>query len=298
MPEATGAEAVSDPLAPGARLAWKVAAAEAGGARHEFIESGHCLIGILSLEKLVDAKAGLGLPPATLAAARIESDGIETLLRRTGLNATRLRRGLRQALGTGAHVFTGQPISRSPSLKLAFKRARTLAGDTPINSLHLLAALLEEPDATVAGALQSAGARALDVVGPALAGAETVADALLAGPPPPQPQPPTGAAPASPAPAGKADLARRLEPILSELQRAVRETHGVTLRVTPEAAAFVVEQGFHPDHGVSELAGAVERWVQGPLSALVRSGKIRRHSAWALVYDEGGVYLIPDADHS
>jgi hypothetical protein len=28
----------------------------------------------------------------------------------------------------------------------------------------------------------------------------------------------------------------------------------------------------------------------------VRSGKIRDHLTWQFVYDEGGVYLLPDED--
>jgi hypothetical protein len=38
----------------------------------------------------------------------------------------------------------------------------------------------------------------------------------------------------------------------------------------------------------------VERLIHGPLSALVLTGKLTRHTAWAAVYDEGGIYLLPE----
>jgi hypothetical protein len=34
--------------------------------------------------------------------------------------------------------------------------------------------------------------------------------------------------------------------------------------------------------------------VQGPLSGLMLSGKLTRAAEWRLVYDEGGVYLLPE----
>jgi hypothetical protein len=40
---------------------------------------------------------------------------------------------------------------------------------------------------------------------------------------------------------------------------------------------------------------AVERLVQAPVANLILEGKINRHPAWTVAYDEGGVYVIPAA---
>jgi hypothetical protein len=38
---------------------------------------------------------------------------------------------------------------------------------------------------------------------------------------------------------------------------------------------------------------AVERLVRAPVAHLILEGKIKRHPAWTVAYDEGGVYVIP-----
>jgi hypothetical protein len=38
----------------------------------------------------------------------------------------------------------------------------------------------------------------------------------------------------------------------------------------------------------------VERLIHGPLGALVLTGKLTRHTSWVAVYDEGGIYLLPE----
>ena len=47
--------------------------------------------------------------------------------------------------------------------------------------------------------------------------------------------------------------------------------------------------------GACEARRAVERLVEAQVSNLVLSGKLLKHPAWRLAYDEGGVYLLPDA---
>jgi ATP-dependent Clp protease ATP-binding subunit ClpA len=75
----------------------------------------------------------------------------------------------------------------------------------------------------------------------------------------------------------------------------VGRRHGVRLRVTPEAASFAAERAAEAGLDVREARAIVERLVHGPLSALVLTGKLTRHPAWAAVYDEGGIYLLPEA---
>jgi len=81
---------------------------------------------------------------------------------------------------------------------------------------------------------------------------------------------------------------------LAELTSAVERRHGVRVRVTPEAARFAAQQAALASAGARGARRTVERLVHGPLSALVLTGKLTRHTAWAAVYDEGGIYLLPE----
>ena len=82
---------------------------------------------------------------------------------------------------------------------------------------------------------------------------------------------------------------------LAELTSAVERRHGVRVRVMPEAARFAAQQAALAAPGARGARRTVERLVNGPLSALVLTGKLTRHTAWAAVYDEGGIYLLPEA---
>jgi ATP-dependent Clp protease ATP-binding subunit ClpC len=88
-------------------------------------------------------------------------------------------------------------------------------------------------------------------------------------------------------------LRRIARPMLQALASRVRERHGVELIVSPEAEEFLARAGFSAEQGAREMDRTIERLVQAPLSGLVLSGKLSRHAAWSLVYDEGGVYLLP-----
>ncbi len=251
-------------LTPAASLAWKIAAAEAGASRHEFIERGHFLIGLLSLEKVIhDAPPGLELPSLVKEAVARENARLDDLLAPLKLRATALRRALREALGLAAHEAQGRAISRSPSLKAAFRRARTLAKGTPIDCMQLLTAVIEEPDPVLQRAFNNAGARQEDLRQKALAAASP------------------------PSAAGK-----ELDALLKELCRSLLDEHGIALKITPQATAFLSDVT-SPGPEAEAAKHAVERWVEAPLNAMLESGKLRKHTTWQLVYDEGGVYLVP-----
>jgi ATP-dependent Clp protease ATP-binding subunit ClpC len=81
---------------------------------------------------------------------------------------------------------------------------------------------------------------------------------------------------------------------LAEIVSAVERRHGVRLRVTPDAARFVADRAGAEGAGASAARAMAERLVQGPLSALVVTGKLSRHAAWKAEYDEGGIYLLPE----
>ena len=92
----------------------------------------------------------------------------------------------------------------------------------------------------------------------------------------------------------EADVRRIARPLLAALITRVRKTHGVLVRFEPEAEAFVIRSGFDAEKGVRELKRVIERLVEMPLSSLALSGRLARHPAWKAVYDEGGVYFLPE----
>ncbi|HSB60573.1 MAG TPA: ATP-dependent Clp protease ATP-binding subunit [Vicinamibacteria bacterium] len=146
-------------LTPGADLAWKLAAAEAANAGHSQIENALLLVGILSLEKVGGETAEITLPPEVLRAVEDEARRVGEVLERCGVEASRLRRLLRERLGKGAHDHHGRAVGRSPGCKETFYRAAMLSGPAGVSSLDLLAALGEAPDALVARAVREAGGR-------------------------------------------------------------------------------------------------------------------------------------------
>jgi hypothetical protein len=75
----------------------------------------------------------------------------------------------------------------------------------------------------------------------------------------------------------------RSRSIIGGLVKAVKQQHGVDLQVSSEAEMFLAK------------AGLVEarRLILTPLAGLVHSGKLAKHAVWRIVYDEGGVYLLP-----
>lgn len=86
---------------------------------------------------------------------------------------------------------------------------------------------------------------------------------------------------------------RILRPWVRAIGERLIEQHGVRLSVTPEAEAFLAREGYSATLGARELQRTVERLLQVPLSNLILSGKIKRHPEWQLVYQEGGVHLLP-----
>jgi ATP-dependent Clp protease ATP-binding subunit ClpC len=92
---------------------------------------------------------------------------------------------------------------------------------------------------------------------------------------------------------GADDAVRILRVRLRGLCETVERQHGVRLEVEPEAEDFVARTAFDPAGGVRELRRLVERLVEAPLSSLILDGKIRKHPAWRVAYDEGGIYVVP-----
>jgi hypothetical protein len=92
----------------------------------------------------------------------------------------------------------------------------------------------------------------------------------------------------------EADTARAEAGLVEPLLLSLREAHGAALRVTPEAAAFVAEQMARRSGEPGGQPRALEQLVRAPFESLASSGKIGKRKAWQLVYDEGGLYWLPD----
>jgi len=92
----------------------------------------------------------------------------------------------------------------------------------------------------------------------------------------------------------ESDVRRIARPLLAALINKVRKTNGVFLRFEPDGEAFVIRSGFDAEKGVRELKRVIERLVEMPLSSLALSGKLAQHPAWKAVYDEGGLYFLPE----
>jgi hypothetical protein len=134
-----------DPVktSPGAKLAWRIASAEAGDTGYPEIEKGHLMIGILSLGSF----SGHTLSrPENRASDPVFSEWkiIEQILARTGINVS-AKTAIREELGLAGTDSRNGPVHRSKQVKSIFSRAGELSGDDTVTCPDLLAALVENP---------------------------------------------------------------------------------------------------------------------------------------------------------
>ncbi len=152
-------------LSAGASKAWDVAAEEAARARQRFIEKEHLLIGILSLDKAIEA-----VEEAELKALKAEHDAVLNVLEGAcGVPspATALRRALRKSLGGEDKYPDRKMMHRSEECKSIFRRAGALSySKGEVTSLHLLAAVLERQGPVIEAALEGLGIKATDLLEP------------------------------------------------------------------------------------------------------------------------------------
>ena len=153
-----------------ASAAWQISAQEAAAGKHPLIEPDHLLLGICSLEKIQMSGAANDLDPLSQKALQAETAAVEDVLGAFELDPTSLRRSLRQRLGKGNARSAEKIVHRSPPCKQMFQRAGELADvGGEITCIHLLAAILEQPSATVSSVLEEAGVKPGALLGRALA---------------------------------------------------------------------------------------------------------------------------------
>jgi ATP-dependent Clp protease ATP-binding subunit ClpC len=139
---------MSEP-SPGLAVAWRIAAGEAGAAGCGRIECAHLLMGLLSLDKAnPEVLKSLGLSAEQMSLVAGEEAAIQSLLEPLALSTRVLRRDLRARVKRRPARARGV-MSRSVAAKAAFARAETLAAGAPINSLHLMSALMRDPDPVI-----------------------------------------------------------------------------------------------------------------------------------------------------
>jgi ATP-dependent Clp protease ATP-binding subunit ClpC len=133
----------------GVELAWSVAANEAVRAGYQYVEREHVLIGLCSLEKF---------PPSNTTNPNLNADALQRLseetavvghvFREAGIEASTVRRWLREQMGASSYSRTEPVIHRSDACRALFHRAGRLAeaaSSSEVRCSHLLAAMLEDP---------------------------------------------------------------------------------------------------------------------------------------------------------
>jgi len=147
-------------LSPGALQAWQLAAREAAASQYQFIEQEHLLIGICSLEKILMKSEECDLGPRSVETIKTEYEAIEDILRDFEVDSTQLRRRVRKKLEKGHFTHSEKIVHRSQACKDVFERAGMLVVETgEVQSIHLLAALLETPGKIITTVLEEMGVK-------------------------------------------------------------------------------------------------------------------------------------------
>jgi ATP-dependent Clp protease ATP-binding subunit ClpC len=151
-------------LSTGAMLTWQIAASEASVLKHQFIEKEHLLLGILSLKKVLMLRQDIDLDPQSRQVVQAENDIIEDLLCAFKLDATLLRRQVRNELGQGNFDRIEKVVHRSEACKRLFERADEFAISVrEISCLCLMAAILDEPGNIINRVLSIMGVKQEDL---------------------------------------------------------------------------------------------------------------------------------------
>jgi len=147
-------------LSQGAYIAWQLAAGEAMHSGHPYIENADVFIGICKLGTWLRSMKQRGkLVPngkIDLRGLYAEAETVEESLRTFSLSPITLSNTVRTVVekSTGSHPK--RVVHRSQACKMSFQRATALAVKArveEVHCMHLLAALLEQPEALVTRAV-------------------------------------------------------------------------------------------------------------------------------------------------
>jgi ATP-dependent Clp protease ATP-binding subunit ClpC len=90
------------------------------------------------------------------------------------------------------------------------------------------------------------------------------------------------------------DVGRILDLMLREVCDQLHQQHGVFLKVGAEARELMTRTGYSPAFGARELRRAVERLLQVPLSQLILSGELAKHTHWCAEAKDQVLGLVPE----
>lgn len=94
-------------------------------------------------------------------------------------------------------------------------------------------------------------------------------------------------------PLNQENVQKILKPMLDEINANLQKQYQVTLEFSAEAHSFLAEAGYNTQYGVRELHRTIERLIQVPLSHLVLSGELKKHTCWQVVYSNQVISIIP-----
>ena len=147
-------------LSQGAYIAWQLAAGEAMHSGHHHIENADVFIGICKLGTWLRSMKQRGkLVPngkIDLRGLYAEAEIVEEALRTFALSPTTLSNTVRTVTEKGAVSHPKRIVHRSNTCKMSFQRAAVLAATArveKVHCMHLLAALLEQPEALLTRAV-------------------------------------------------------------------------------------------------------------------------------------------------
>ncbi|MBI5419855.1 MAG: ATP-dependent Clp protease ATP-binding subunit [Deltaproteobacteria bacterium] len=92
-------------------------------------------------------------------------------------------------------------------------------------------------------------------------------------------------------PLGPEDVRKVLDIHLFALGEQLFTTHGVALKIEPEARDWLAETGYSPEYGIRELGRVIDRHVRGPIGIMSAEGELSRRAASGLpvvLRKEGG----------
>ena len=154
-------EAITMPtLSQGAYIAWQLAAGEAMHSGHQYIENADVFIGICKLGTWLRSMKQRGkLVPngkIDLRGLYAEAETVEESLRTFALSPITLINTVRAVVEKSTASQPKRVVHRSKACKMSFQRAAALAVRArveEVHCMHLLVALLEQPEALVTRAV-------------------------------------------------------------------------------------------------------------------------------------------------
>ena len=145
-------------------IAWQLASGEAMHSGHQYIENADVFVGICKLGTWLRTMKQRGkLVPngkIDLRGLYAEAEIVEEVLRTFALSPTTLSNTVRTVVEKGTASQPKRVVHRSKACKMSFQRAAALAATArveEVHCMHLLVALLEQPEALLTRAVAICG---------------------------------------------------------------------------------------------------------------------------------------------